>query len=318
MAGGLSRSAPAVFGLLLAQRVALLFALLAAVFVAVELLPGSGARAVLGREASDAEVAAKEHELGLDRPLLVRFGAWISGVLTGDFGATARGRPIGELLAGAFPQTLLLGGLALLLTVLGSLLLGAWWALRPGSLLGRALQPGSSVAAALPEFVLAVLLVAVFSLLLGWLPAVTVSGRSGFPVRADMLVLPVLALAVPQIGWNVRVVRAALADAAREPHVETAVLDGLPERVVLLRHVLPFALPTIVAGFATSVGMLLGGALVVEAVFNYPGVGALLAGSVADRDAALVAAVVALTAVSVLAMLAVADAVRAWSVRGRA
>ncbi|WP_245650549.1 ABC transporter permease [Nocardia harenae] len=313
MAGGLSR-----FARLLVRRVVLLFALLAAVFVAVELLPGSGARAVLGREASDAEVAAKERELGLDRPVAVRFVSWLSGVLTGDFGSTARGRPIGSLLAGAFPQTLLLGGLALLLTVAGSLLLGAWWALRPGSTAGRVLQPGSSVAAALPEFVLAVLLVAVFSLLLGWLPAVTVSGRSGFPVRADMLVLPVLALAVPQLGWNVRVVRAALADAAREPHVETAVLDGLPERVVLLRHMLPFALPTVVAGFATSVGMLLGGALVVEAVFNYPGVGALLAGSVADRDAALVAAVVALTAVSVLAMLAVADAVRAWAVRGRA
>lgn len=317
MAGGVSRAA-LLFARLLAQRVALLFALLAAVFVAVELLPGSGARAVLGREASAAEVAAKEHELGLDRPVAARFLSWVSGLLTGDFGATARGRPIGSVLAGAFPQTLLLGGLALLLTVLGSLLLGAWWALRPGGAVGRALQPGSSVAAALPEFVLAVLLVAVFALLLGWLPAVTVSGRSGFPVSADMLVLPVLALAIPQIGWNVRVVRAALADAAREPHVETAVLDGLPERVVLLRHVLPFALPTIVAGFATSVGMLLGGALVVEAVFNYPGVGALLAGSVADRDAALVAAVVALTAVCVLAVLAVADAVRAWSVRGRA
>lgn len=317
MAGGLSRSAPARIARLLLQRVALLIALLAVVFVAVDLLPGSSARAVLGRDATDAEVAARERELGLDRPLPVRFAAWLGGVVTGDFGQTARGRPVGELLAGAFPQTLLLGGLALAVTVLVSLLLGAWWAVRPGSVLGRALQPGTSVAAALPEFVVAVLLVAVFALLLGWLPAVTVRGRDGFPAGAEMLVLPVLALALPQIGWNVRVVRAALADAAREPHVETAVLDGLPERTVLLRHVLPFALPTVVAGFATTVGMVLGGALVVEAVFNYPGVGALLAGSVADRDASLVTAVVALSAVAVLALLAVADAVRAWSLRGR-
>src|SRR5690606_30075937 len=104
---------------------------------------------------------------------------------------------------------------------------------------------------------------------------------------------------------------------SRLPHVETAVLDGLPERAVLTRHVLPFALPTIVASFATTVGMLLGGALVVETIFNYPGLGALLAASVADRDTALMAAVVALTGVVIMVMLAAAGAVRAWSLRGR-
>jgi peptide/nickel transport system permease protein len=304
------------FARLLIRRVILLIALLATVFVAVDVLPGSTASAVLGRDATPERIAAKEHELGLDRPLPVRFVEWLSGVATGDFGRTARGRSINELLADKFPPTLLLGGISFLVTVVASLLLGGWWAARRGAST-RFLQPTTTAAAAIPEFVTATLLILVFSLGAGWLPAVTITGRSGFPVSPDMLVLPVLALAIPQIGWNTRVVRAALLDAARAPHVESAALDGLSVTTVLTRHVLPFALPTIVASFATTVGMLLGGALVVETIFNYPGLGAVLAGSVADRDTSLIAAVVALTGAVIMVMLAMADGIRAWSLRGR-
>ncbi|WP_234391255.1 ABC transporter permease [Nocardia suismassiliense] len=300
------------FARLLIRRIALLIALLATVFVVVDLLPGSTARAVLGRDATPERVAAKERELGLDRPLPQRFWDWISGVATGDFGRTTRGRPINELLADKFPPTLLLGGLALVVTVLVSLLLGIWWAQRPV----RPLEPATTIAAAIPEFVVATLLILVFALGAGWLPAVTITDRSGFPASPDMLVLPVLALAIPQIGWNTRVVRAAMVDAAQAPHVESAVLDGIPARSVLVRHVLPFALPTIVASFATTVGMVLGGSLVVETIFNYPGLGAVLAGSVADRDVAVVASVVALSGAVIMCVLAVADGIRTWSLRG--
>ena len=303
------------FALPMFRRIALLVALLAIVFVAVDLLPGNAARAALGRDADPAALAAKEHELGLDRALPVQFLDWIRGVLTGDFGQTARGNSIGALLADKFPQTLLLGGLALLLTIALSLGLGCWWAMRPTALGARILQPVSTIAVAVPEFVGGTLLILVFSLATGWLPAVTITGRSGFPIGPEMLVLPVLALAIPQIGWNARVVRSALLDVGAAPHVESAVLDGLSTRTILIRHMLPFAAPTIVAGYATSVGMLFGGALVVETLFNYPGIGAVLAGSVADRDATMVAAVVALTAIVIMVLLAVADLVRAWASR---
>ncbi|MEU7140462.1 ABC transporter permease [Nocardia sp. NPDC046473] len=316
------------FARLLVRRLALLIVLLATVFVVVDLLPGNTARAVLGRDATPNQIAAKERELGLDHPLPQRFWDWISAVLTGDFGHTARGRSINELLVDKFPPTLLLGGLALTLTVVASLLLGLWWAgrrvapevpitslIRQGAV--RLLQPTTTIAAAIPEFVVATLLILVFALAAGWLPAVTITDRSGFPASPDMLVLPVLALAIPQIGWNTRVVRAAMVDAAQAPHVESAVLDGISTRAVLLRHVLPFALPTIVASFATTVGMVLGGSLVVETIFNYPGLGALLAGSVADRDVSLIASVVALSGAVIMCMLAVADGIRAWSLRGR-
>ncbi|MFC4125703.1 ABC transporter permease [Nocardia rhizosphaerae] len=301
------------FALLVFRRIALLVALLAVVFVAVDLLPGSAARSALGRDASRAELVAKEHELGLDRPLPVQFWHWISGVATGDFGQTARGGSVGALLADRFPQTMLLGGIALLLTVVTSLALGCWWALRPTAFGARLLQPATTISVAVPEFVCGTVLILVFSLATGLLPAVTITDRSGFPAGPEMLILPVLALAIPQIGWNSRVVRSALRDAAAAPHVESAVLEGIPSSAVLWRHLLPFAAPTIVAGYATSVGMLFGGTLVVETLFNYPGIGAVLAGSVADRDTTTVAAVVALTAIVTMALLAVADVVRSWA-----
>ncbi|GGL12097.1 ABC transporter permease [Nocardia jinanensis] len=300
-----------------ARRVGLLITLLAVVFVVIDLLPGNAARAVLGRDASPDQVAAKEHELGLDRPLPVRFWDWFSGAATGDFGVTARGRSVNELLAAKFPQTLLLASIALLATIVIALLLGAWWAARPGSLVARIVQPGSAFVIAVPEFVVATLLVMVFSLWLDWLPAVTFTDRAGYPASAQMLILPALALAIPQAGWNLRVVRSALIDAAAAPHVDSAILNGLSERTVLIRHVLPFALPTIAMSLATSVGTLFGGALVVETIFNYPGMGAMVAGSVSDRDTALVAAVVALTGTTIMCILLLADAIRAWSNRGR-
>lgn len=299
------------------RRIGLLIALLAVVFTAVDLLPGNAARAVLGRDATADRIAAKEHELGLDQPLPVRFWNWSSAAVTGDFGTTARGRPVSEILADAFPQTLLLAGIALLITVLISMTCGLWWAARPTGILARLLRPGSAFVVAVPEFVIATLLVLVFSLWLGWLPAVTLTGRSGYPAGPEMLILPVAALAIPQAGWNLRVVRGAVLDATTTPHVENAVLNGLPERTVLLRHVLPFALPTIAASYATSVGTLFGGALVVETIFNYPGVGATIAGSVSDRDATLVTAVVALTGTTIMCVLLAADLIRVWANRGR-
>ncbi|RDI52803.1 ABC transporter permease [Nocardia mexicana] len=306
----------AAAGLVL-RRLALLFALLTLVFAAISLLPGDASRAALDRGATPEAVAAKRHELGLDRPLPQRFWSWLSGVVTGDFGTTVHGRSIADLLVSSAPQTLLLGGLAFALTVIASIGLGMWWAARPSGWVARVLQPATAMVVALPEFVVAAVLIMIFSFVAGWLPAVTVAGRSGFPATADMLVLPVLALAVPQTGWNTRVIRGALADAARAPHVENAELEGISPRQLMVRHVFPVALPAIAASYATTVGMLLGGALVVESLFNYPGLGALLAGSVADRDTALAAATAAVAGATIMCVLLAADGLRAWAMRGR-
>lgn len=287
----------------LARRVLLLLVLLAVVFAMVTLLPGNAANATLGRFASEADVAAREQQLGLDRPLPVRFATWLGGLLSGDLGTSARGTPIAEVVGDRFPATLLLGGLALVVTVVLSLLLGAWWAVRPDGWCARILSPGSTMLIAIPEFVVATVLVAVFALWLGLLPAVSASGPAS-------MVLPVVALAIPQVGWNTRVVHAALVDVSTAPHVEAALLDGLPLAAVVRRHVLPRALPTIAASIATTVGVLLGGAIVVETIFNYPGLGSVLAGSVTDRDAPLIAGVAALTGGAIMVVLLVSDLIR--------
>ncbi|KUO09910.1 ABC transporter permease [Streptomyces sp. DSM 15324] len=317
--GAEPRPAPAVTRLVLrvagvfARRAVLLTVLLAFVFTAVELLPGDAATATSERGESAADLAERRHLLGLDRPVLERFREWMTGLPTGDLGTSARGESVADLLAHPFPNTLLLGGLALLVTLLASVALGCWAAVRPGGEADRAVSASATGVLALPEFVIAVALVLVFALWTDWLPAVTLTDADGSPASWRMLVLPVLALAIPQLGWNTRIVRAALADEAKAPHIDTAVLDGLPRHRILTHHLLPGALPTITAGIATSTGMLLGGAVVVETIFNYPGIGSVLAGAVADRDSPLIAGVVAVTGAVITGVLLLADLVRAWA-----
>ncbi|MGW7086685.1 ABC transporter permease [Streptomyces sp. NPDC054871] len=301
----------------LARRMLLLAVLLAVVFAAVELLPGDAARATSERGESAADLAQRRHLLGLDRPVAERFWDWMTGLPTGDLGTSARGEPVADLLSRPFPNTLLLGGLALLVTLVASIALGCWAAAKPGGPLDRAVSASATGILALPEFVVAVALVLVFALWTDWLPAVTLTDADGSPASWRMLVLPVLALAIPQIGWNTRIVRAALADEAKAPHIETAVLDGLPRHRILTHHLLPGALPTIAAGIATSTGMLLGGAVVVETIFNYPGIGSVLASAVADRDSPVIAGVVAVTGAVITGVLMLADLVRSWASGGR-
>jgi peptide/nickel transport system permease protein len=302
---------------LVLKRAALLALLLALVFLTVELLPGDAANATSERGETAADLEHRRELLGLDRPVLERFWDWMSGLPTGDLGTSARGEPVTDLLSTAFPNTLLLGGVALLLTAVLSIALGCWAALRPGGRADRVVSGTATAVLALPEFVVAVALVLVLSLWTGWLPAVTLTDADGTPDSWTMLVLPALALTIPQTGWNVRIVRAALADEARAPHVETAVLDGLPPHRILTHHVLPGALPTVAAGLATSTGMLLGGAVVVETIFNYPGIGAVLASAVTDRDSPVIAGVTALAGVVITAVLLLADLVRDLMAGGR-
>jgi peptide/nickel transport system permease protein len=314
MAERVNRGRTALLATLLLRRAALLVVLLAITFLAVNVLPSDAAQATLGPEATPAEIAQRRAEMGLDQPVALRFLHWISGLFTGDFGVSARGVPVLDVIGQHFPNTLLLGGSALVITVVVSIALGATTMLRPGRALDRAVSSGSTVLLALPEFVVANALVVVFALWLNLLPAVTVTSSGGAPSNPDMLVLPILALTVPQIGWNTRLVRTALAEQLGAPHVDAALLDGLPRRRILLHHLLPGAVPTIATGVATSVGMVLGGAVTVETIFNFPGIGSVLVDAIHNRDAPLVSGVVALTGLVITAVLIASDLLRAWAV----
>jgi peptide/nickel transport system permease protein len=307
---GFGRAAAAA----LFRRLLLLGVLLLLLFVAVELLPGDAASSSLGRGATPAEVAARRVELGLDRPLPVRFADWMTGLPRLDLGVTAGGETVWEAVGRRFANTLLLGSLALVLAGAASLLLGASCAARAGQRRDRRISRAALGVLALPEFVVASVLVLVLASWLELLPSVATTGAGGWLESPRMLILPVLALALPQAGWNTRIVRAAVLDAASAPHVEAARLDGLEPRRMLVYHVLPGALPTIVTSLATSAVSLLGGAIVVETVFNYPGVGTVLAGAVQDRDTILVAGVAALTGTTLMLTFLAADLARAWVV----
>ncbi|MCA1219438.1 ABC transporter permease [Streptomyces sp. 8L] len=296
----------------------MLVTLLALVFAAVELLPGDAASATSDRGASAADLAARRHLLGLDRPVWRRFLDWMTGLPTGNLGTSARGQKVTDLLADPLPNTLVLAASAFAITVVLALLLGCWTAARPGRLADRVISHTSVAAFAVPEFVVSALLLLVLSLWTGWLPAVTVTGGDGRPASWTMLIMPVLSLVVPQTGWNARVVRGALADQASTPHVESAHLDGLPPYRILLWHQLPGAVPAIATGIATSTGLLFGGAVVVEALFNYPGIGTVLAGAVAARDTPLIAGVVMCAGAVVSLVLLVADLIRHATLGARA
>jgi peptide/nickel transport system permease protein len=301
----------------LVGRVVMLIAALFVVVWGISLLPGNGVRALLGRDASAAAVTAREHELGLDQPIPMRFWDWLTELLRGNFGTTLRGEPIGAVLAAKLPNTLVLTGGALLITVVTSTALALWWTSNPRRQVRRAVSVGTIVIAALPEFVVAALTVLIFALTLDVLPAVTVQNAAGAPRDSTMYVLPVIALALPQIGWNTRVFAANIREARALPFVRAATVEGIRESTLFFRYIAPRTLPTMVASLATTVGMIVGGSVVVESVFNFPGVGAVVAGSVAARDVNMVAAVVACTGVVILALLLLADAARAWS-RARA
>jgi len=302
----------------LAHRVLMLVVLLALVFAAVELLPGDAATAGSERGATTADITARRHQLGLDRPVWERFWDWMTALPAGDLGTSAQGQKVTVLLADPLPNTLILGLTAFVLTLVLALLLGCWAAARPGGRTDRVIGHLSTAAFALPEFVISVVLLLTLSQWTGWLPAVTVTGSDGRPAQWIMLIMPVIALVIPQTGWNARIVHSALADQAATPHVEAAHLDGLPVHRVLLRHQLPGAVPAIATGFATTTGMLLGGAVVVETLFNHPGIGNLLAGAVASRDTPLIAGVVACAGAVISLVLLAADLIREATLGDRA
>ena len=252
------------------------------VFALTTLLPGDTAEIVLGPDATDDQVVRLRTELELDRPALERFGEWAAGLLRGDLGASlVTERPVLDELADRLGSTMLLGGLALLITIPLAVAVGVFAGRRPG-------RPGdrisTGVVAALqaaPEFAVGLLLVGLFSLQLGWLPATAGGGSLLTPA---VLVLPVVVLVSSQLGRLSRQVRLGVVQTDRSPHVEHLRRLGLPESVVLTRHVLPGGVAPSLQQLARVVDGMLGGVVVVEALFALPGVGAGFVEAVQQRD----------------------------------
>jgi peptide/nickel transport system permease protein len=270
------------------------------VFALIEALPGDAAVVLAGDTPDPARIARLRDELHLDDPVWSRYLTWLGALLHGDLGdSLLSGRPVASFLAAGFPATLVLAALTLLVVLPFSVGLGCLAALRRGRLTDRVLTATGIAAHAVPEFAAAVLLVAVFSLQLGWLPPTAV-GVTSLLREPAVLVLPVLVLALRPICSISRLVRAGLVGTLEAAYVQQAGRLGVPRRRAVWAHALPPALAPAAQQVARTVDWLLGGVIVVEALFALPGLGTTLLDAVNSRDLPVVqglAVVFALTAV---------------------
>lgn len=272
------------------------------VFGLVALAPGDPAVQIAGQDAPQEAIDRVRSELGLDRPLVVRYLDWLGGVVHGDLGRSiVRNQDVGELLLSRIPPTLSIVLVALVLTLVAGLTLGTIAAIRQGSWADRVIGAFAAAGIALPQFWVGLVLVIVFSLQLDVLPATGYSPLSDGPgAWLAHIVLPATALGWLPAAELARHVRTATAEVLDRDHVLTAWAKGLTLRPIALRHVLRNAGIPVVTVLGTRLAQLLGGAVVVETVFGIPGLGALTVDSVLARDMPVVLSAVALTTAVVL------------------
>ena len=257
---------------------------------AIEALPGDACTAVLQQDARGETLLNCQKELGLDRPATTRYVEWISGALRGDFGMNAhRTKRISEMVGDRVLNSLLLGVCALAVGLPVAFLFGILAALRRDRALDLSVSSIAIAAMTIPEFVSATVLILVFSGWLGWLPGIVTTSASA-PIKDFFpeIILPVVVLSMVMTAHILRTVRSSMLEVLDSDYVRMATLKGVPYRRMILVHVLPNALLPAINVVALTVAWLLGGVVVIETVFNDPGLGRLMVSAISDRDLALV------------------------------
>ncbi|MFC5183176.1 ABC transporter permease [Actinomadura harenae] len=305
-----------------AAAVVVVAALSALCFALLDAAPGDPAANILearsgGRPPSASAVADLRRSMGLDDPLPVRYGRWVGGALHGDFGTSYKtGRPVSEVLADTVPWTLLLTCAAVLISVLGAVAVGLAAALTRRAWLRRGIETTLFVVGGMPGFVVALLLLWVFSAWLGWLPSGGVS-EPDQPVTVGVLlphlVLPALALAFGHhFGAYARLVETGVGRLRTAPHVDNARSRGLPGRVVVPRHLLRPGLVPFAARLGVGVGGLVAGAYATELIFSWPGIGRQAILAAQGQDYPVLTAIVLITGVIVVVANLLGDLAVAW------
>jgi len=286
-----------------------------AIWAMIYAVPGGPIAAIAGDNASPEQIAAATAQFGLDRPVLVQYADWLWNALRGDFGMSIRGRaPVLELIGQRLPATLQLAVAATIVSLVIGIPVAIASALRPGSWIDRVLSGWSALALGVPTFWLGILLILLFAVELRWLPSA--SGYVPFwenPIGAlRNLALPALTLGVYVSGILARFLRASLVNELRADYVRTARSKGLPERQIVGVHILRNAL----LPFVTIVGLMManfiGGAVVTEAVFTYPGIGRLLIQAISTRDYPLIQGCIVVILVLYIAINLAVDVLYAY------
>jgi len=281
------------------------------VFGLAEVLPGNLGRSILGPYATQQQVNILNHQLGVDKPLYKRYGIWFEHFVTGHWGTSLElGSPVLPTVMRALGNSLLLAGFALVIIVPTSILVGVFAGLRRDSFFDRLITVSSLSMTVIPEFVSGVILIVVFAVSLHWLPVSAMPPQGApFIERFYYLILPAIPLMFLELGYIGRMARAGTVQVLSMPYARTAVLKGLPRRRIVFNHVLRNALVPTVTVIGSQVGWLIGGLVVIEYLFVYPGIGNMMVNAAQFHDVPLLEACVLMVAVLYMFSNLVADIV---------
>jgi peptide/nickel transport system permease protein len=278
----------------LVQAALILLGVAAITFVLLYALPADPARMIAGRSATAQTVANIRHELGLDQPLLIQFWTYLHNLLSGNLGRSyAQKTDVWTLIVARLPATLTLMLAGILVEVALGLTLGTIAAVRRGGAVDRIVMMASFVGVSAPQFVVALLLLYVFAVTLGWFP------MSGYGTFAHV-VLPATTLGVLGAGWYARMVRSAMIDVLNQDYVRTARAKGLSSGRIIFRHALPNAILPIIAMIGIDIGQFMGGVVVVEAVYGWPGIGQLAWQAIQQVDIPIIMGVTLVSALAIV------------------
>jgi peptide/nickel transport system permease protein len=286
----------------------------AAVFTLVHLFLGDPIVLMLGREADPETAQRLRHDLGLDRPIYIQYADWLAHAARGDLGRSLRDR---EPVAGAIARRLLVTGeltlLAMAVALTAALGLGTVAAVRAGTAVDLAVSGLCIAGITLPNFMLGIMLIFFFALTLRWLPSGGYASPFAQPLEnLRLMILPTATLSLAYIGFLTLVLKASLTAALRAPYVQTGRAKGIPERRLLVRHVLRNSLIPVLTVLGVEVGRLFGGAVITETIFALPGIGRLLVDSILGRDFPVIQSVVALLTFGVLLVNLSVDLAYGW------
>jgi peptide/nickel transport system permease protein len=269
-----------------------------AIFTTTEVLPGDVAVMMLRQGATEQNLKKVREDLRLDRPAHVRYVSWIGNVVQGDWGDSYfQKRPIVDIVRGRLGNSIILAVFAFLVAVPTAVAVGIWAGMRPYTSGDRIASVTSLVGLSMPEFVTGVLLIVIFSSTFNLLPSTSIVLPGTNPLtRPEILVLPTLTLTGVMFAYVMRMTRMNVIEVMQTPYVRTAILKGLPMRRVISRHVLPNAMLPTISIISMNTGWMLGGLIIVESVFAYPGLGLLLLSSIQTRDVPLLQVLALLTA----------------------
>jgi peptide/nickel transport system permease protein len=290
---------------LLGRLTSLVLSLLVAslvIFLVTEVIPGDPAAFMLGLNADPAAVAALREQMGLNDPLPVRYLAWAGGMLTGDFGTSLTYRvPVSELVAARLWISLPLTIYALILSTLIAIPVGLIAAARRGQSSDVAIMSATQLGIAVPNFWFAMILVLIFAIQLRWFSAGGFPGwEMGFWPNIKALTLPAIALALPQASILARVMRSSVLETLGQDYIRTARAKGLTRGRIILRHALPNAILPVIAMIGIDIGIFMGGIVVVESVFGWPGIGQLAWQAIQRVDIPIIMGVTLISACAIV------------------